>query len=78
MHVCPVAANTPAITPFAAASRSASGNTTWADLPPSSSVTRARWLVAPSATSMPVLVEPVKATFDAGGPARARPPARCR
>ena len=55
MQVCPVAAKTPAMMPLAAASRSASGNTTWADLPPSSSVTRARWLVAPSATSMPVL-----------------------
>ncbi len=67
MHVCPVAANTPAITPLAAASRSASGKTTWADLPPSSSVTRARWQVAPSATSMPVLVEPVKATLSTPG-----------
>ena len=45
MHVWPVAAKTPAMTPLAAASRSASGKTTWADLPPSSSVTRARWLV---------------------------------
>ena len=39
MQVCPVAANTPATTPLAAASRSASANTTCADLPPSSSVT---------------------------------------
>ena len=67
MHVWPVAANTPAMTPLAAASRSASANTTCADLPPSSSVTRARWLVAPSATSMPVLVEPVNATLSTPG-----------
>ena len=67
MHVCPVAAKTPATTPLAAASRSASGNTTWADLPPSSRVTRARWLVAPSATSIPVLVDPVKATLSTPG-----------
>ena len=39
MQVCPVAANTPATRPFAAASRSASGNTICGDLPPSSSVT---------------------------------------
>ena len=67
MHVCPVAANTPAMTPLAAASRSASGNTTCADLPPSSSVTRARWLVAPAATSTPVFVEPVNATLSTPG-----------
>ena len=76
MHVWPVAANTPAITPLAAASRSASGKTTCADLPPSSRVTRARWLVAPSATSIPVFVEPVKATLSTPGwRTRARPTA---
>ena len=39
MQVWPVAANTPATTPLAAAARSASANTTCGDLPPSSSVT---------------------------------------
>ena len=67
MQVWPVAAKTPAMTPLAAASRSASGKTIWADLPPSSSVTRARCDVAPSATSMPVLVEPVNATLSTPG-----------
>ncbi len=67
MHVWPLAAKTPAMMPLAAASRSASGKTTWADLPPSSRVTRARCDVAPSATSMPVLVEPVNATLSTPG-----------
>ena len=42
MQVWPVAAKIPATTPLAAASRSASAKTMFGDLPPSSSVTRAR------------------------------------
>ncbi len=61
MQVWPVAANTPAMTPLAAASRSASGNTTCADLPPSSRVTRVRFSAAALAMSLPTMVEPVKA-----------------
>jgi hypothetical protein len=34
LHVCPVAAKTPATTPLASASRSASGKTTWGDFDP--------------------------------------------
>ena len=60
MQVWPVAAKTPAITPLAA-SRSASGKTTWADLPPSSRVTRVRLSAAAWAISLPTWVEPVKA-----------------
>ena len=40
MHVCPVAAKMPEITPFTAFSMSASSNTMFGDLPPSSIVTR--------------------------------------
>ena len=40
MHVCPVAAKMPEITPFTALSMSASSNTMFGDLPPSSIVTR--------------------------------------
>src|SRR5215471_2095096 len=67
MHVCPVAANTPATRPFAAARRSASGNTTWGDLPPSSRVTLLRFSAAACATARPVAVEPVKAILSTPG-----------
>ena len=67
MQVCPVAAKTPAMTPLAAASRSASGNTTWADLPPSSRVTRVRLSAAALAISLPTCVEPVKAILSMPG-----------
>ena len=67
MHVCPVAANTPATTPLAAASRSASANTTCGDLPPSSRLTRARCPAAARMTAVPVAVEPVKATLSTPG-----------
>ena len=58
-----MAAKTPATIPLAAASRSASGNTVWADFPPSSRVTRFTFSVAALATAMPVAVDPVNATL---------------
>ncbi len=67
MQVCPVAANTPATRPLAAACRSASGNTTCGDLPPSSSVTGLRFSAAATATLRPVAVEPVNATLSTPG-----------
>src|SRR5688572_27715654 len=63
MHVWPVAANTPAMTPLAAAARSASGKTICGDLPPSSSVTLLMFSAAACATARPVAVEPVNATL---------------
>ncbi len=47
----------------AARSRSASAKTTFADLPPSSSVTRLIVAVAPAITVRPTSVDPVKPTF---------------
>jgi len=77
MHVCPVAANTPATTPLAAAARSASGKTTCGDLPPSSRVTGFRFSAAACATARPVAVDPVNATLSTPGwPASAAPPSR--
>ncbi len=77
MHVWPVAANTPATTPLAAASRSASSNTICGDLPPSSSVTLFRFSAAAWATARPVAVEPVNATLSTPEcPARAAPSSR--
>jgi hypothetical protein len=67
MQVWPVAAKMPAITPFAAASRSASPNTMLADLPPSSRLTGARCPAAERATWMPVAVAPVNATLSTPG-----------
>jgi hypothetical protein len=67
MQVCPVAANTPAIRPFAAACRSASANTTCGDFPPSSRVTLFRFSAAACATARPVAVEPVNATLSTPG-----------
>ncbi len=67
MQVCPVAANTPATTPLHAASRSASPNTTCADLPPSSSSTPVMLVAAALATSAPTAVEPVNAILSTPG-----------
>ena len=67
MQVWPVAAKMPAMTPLAAASRSASANTMFGDLPPSSRLTRARWLAAPCITRAPVAVEPVNAILSTPG-----------
>src|SRR5580693_8325797 len=69
MQVCPVAANTPASTPLHAASRSASSNTTCADLPPSSSSTPVILAAAALATSAPTAVDPVNATLSTSGSA---------
>lgn len=77
MQVWPVAANTPATRPLAAARRSASGKTICADLPPSSSLSRLRFSAAACATARPVAVEPVKATLSTPGcPASAAPVSR--
>ena len=77
MQVCPVAANTPAISPLAAAVRSASGKTICGDLPPSSRVTRLRLSAAACATARPVAVDPVNATLSTPGcPASAAPVSR--
>ncbi len=77
MHVCPVAAKTPATSPFAAATRSASANTICGDLPPSSRVTLLMFSAAAFATARPVAVEPVNATLSTPGcPASAAPVSR--
>ena len=74
MQVWPVAAKMPATTPLAAASRSASSKTMLGDLPPSSSVTRARCAAAPRITALPVSVAAGERDLvDAAG---ARPAAR--
>ena len=76
MQVWPVAANTPATTPLQAASRSASANTTCADLPPSSSTVPVMLAAAALATSAPTRVEPVNAILSTPGcAARALPTA---
>ena len=51
----------------AAASRSASAKTMFADLPPSSSVTRLIVAAAPAAIPRPTSVEPVKAILATSG-----------
>ena len=53
--------------PAAACSRSASSKTTFADLPPSSSVTRLIVPAAPRMISRPTSVEPVKPIFATSG-----------
>jgi hypothetical protein len=67
MQVWPVAANTPATTPLLTASRSASSNTTWADLPPSSSSTPVMLSAAALATCEPTAVDPVNAILSTSG-----------
>ena len=61
MQVCPVAAKMPDTTPLTALSRSASGNTSCADLPPSSSVVRLKVWAALRNTWRPEFSPPVKA-----------------
>ena len=75
MQVWPPAANTPATMPLVTASRSASSKTTWADLPPSSSVTPARWPIAACATWIPTAVDPVNASLSTPGCAASALPA---
>ena len=58
----------------AAASRSASAKTTFADLPPSSSVTRLIVSAAAAAMPRPTSVEPVKAIFATSGCSTSRLP----
>ena len=59
----------------AARSRSASAKITFADLPPSSSVTRLIVCAAPAAIARPTSVEPVNATFATSGCSTSRCPA---
>ncbi len=66
-QACPLFIQAAGTTPATAASRSASGRTTAADLPPSSSVTRVRWRAATSITRLPAATEPVKATLSTPG-----------
>ena len=64
---CPALPNTAIGAAAAAASRSASANTTLGDLPPSSSVTRLIVAAAPAAIERPTSVEPVKAILATSG-----------
>ena len=59
-------------TPGIAVSRSASANTTFGDLPPSSSVTRLRFSAVALTISFPISVEPVNATLSIPGMGRHR------
>ena len=63
----PALANTASGAAAAARSRSASAKTTFADLPPSSSVTRLIVPAAPAAMPRPTSVEPVNAIFATSG-----------
>ena len=63
----PALPKTPAGAARPAASMSASAKTTFADLPPSSSVTRLIVPAAPSAMPRPTSVEPVKAILATSG-----------
>ena len=58
----------------AAASTSASANTRFGDLPPSSSVTRLIVAAAPAAIDRPTAVEPVNATLATSGCSTSRAP----
>src|SRR3546814_6449615 len=66
-QVWPLAENIPASTPLTARSRSASSKTILGDFPPSSSETRANRSAALSATCLPTVVDPVKATLSTSG-----------
>jgi DNA-binding IclR family transcriptional regulator len=67
MQVCPDAAKIPAMTPLTALSRSASGKTMLADLPPSSSEILASRSAAEWAMTFPTAVDPVKAILSTSG-----------
>ena len=71
---CPALSNTAYGAVAAARSRSASAKTTFADLPPSSSVTRLIVAAAPSITERPTSVEPVKPIFATSGCSTSRRP----
>ena len=64
---CPALSNTPYGAWAAAFSRSASANTTLADFPPSSSVTRFTWSAHPAMICFPTTVDPVKTTLRTAG-----------
>ena len=66
-QVCPLLRKQAAKVPLTAAARSASGNTTLADLPPNSSVTRFTVSAANAATRLPARVDPVKLTMSTSG-----------
>ncbi len=71
---CPALPNTAAGAEAAAASRSASAKTTFADLPPSSSVTRLILSAAAAAIRRPTSVDPVKAILATSGCSTSRCP----
>ena len=70
----PALPNTPPGAAAAAASMSASAKTRFADLPPSSSVTRLIVCAAPAAIPRPTSVEPVNATLATSGCSTSREP----
>src|SRR5579863_10292257 len=65
----------PAIAPTTAASKSASANTMFGDLPPNSSATCLNSLAAASLILMPPISEPVNATLATAGCATSAAPA---
>ena len=71
---CPALPNTASGADAAAFSRSASANTMFADLPPSSSVTRLIDSEASAPIRRPTSVEPVNATFATSGCSTIRSP----
>ncbi len=71
---CPALPNTARGAAAAAASRSASAKTMFADFPPSSSVTRLIVCDAPAAIERPTSVEPVNAIFATPGCSTSRCP----
>ena len=64
---CPALSKTAYGAAAAAASMSASANTMFDDLPPSSRVTRFTWSAQPAMIRLPTSVEPVKQTFRTSG-----------
>ena len=67
MQDWPRARKMPDNTPFTALSKSASSNTNWGDLPPSSSVTRLRSAAAVAAMRLPLASEPVNVILATSG-----------
>ena len=74
-QVCPAFCRIALAAIVAARSTSASANTRWADLPPSSSVTGATRLAAAPAIRLPTSVEPTKLRWSTPGWAASAAPA---
>ena len=74
-HTSPWLPNTPLLAPGTAAARSASANTMFGLLPPSSSVTRFNWSAQVRMMSFPISFEPVKLILSTRGWVRSGPPA---